>query len=516
MTRSLVSGANELVSTAGDLNLFGVNVPADDSLRNAMRLSVEETKQDLADDRMVNAAAPNRSAPAAGEPLLFADCGLPRVRRYPLYVNEYLNDWSRSNSLGSVGLSGAAVEQLLPENDVRVTSGLFPGFLRRVSYLFARTALLNRRVLENEPKFLNKLSFLSRLDWRESDEWQSGSGLWMQVNGTPLSQYFVEFFSGRFVDRNGMSIATSFNLGELQFDQLEVSPKLAGQIVNVLIEFLFDRKFGIPFYSGSTLETYRNYRATAAGQTQLTADISALETALKTEDWTPLVSGTQFYSATIRSGLNRLQELDKSFTAGASSVDSLKGEIDAIEAGTSDSLLRFTGFKTGLISTHLHCVFMNSGGVCGRDNDTGKTGTDYADLLGKIVAYSARNAEKQTRASVGALIRGLSIASLNNEVLSEMIASSAGTLAKKTAEAVTYRFMHRLITDPTVLPNAAQKKVLLDFLEGMHVFGKFKIENSPGVAPAIPVPAPAPADTEVATSAASDVQQPGSPETVQA
>ena len=63
---------------------------------------------------------------------------------------------------------------------------------------------------------------------------------------------------------------------------------------------------------------------------------------------------------------------------------------------------------------------------------------------------AAKQAEKQTKTAVGGVVRGISWASLDNEVVAEILATVGGGIAKKITEYVTYKVLVKVITDPTI------------------------------------------------------------------
>src|SRR5262249_50738630 len=109
-------------------------------------------------------------------------------------------------------------------------------------------------------------------------------------------------------------------------------------------------------------------------------------------------------------------------------------------------------------------------GVPGRDADTGQSSgdrTDFADLVGGLVAFGGTAAEKSVRSLAGGLIRGVAIASLQNDVIAEVVASLAASLAKKLVESVTYRALRSFILDESSA-DPDTKRTVLEMLAQIH------------------------------------------------
>ena len=162
---------------------------------------------------------------------------------------------------------------------------------------------------------------------------------------------------------------------------------------------------------------------------------------------TPVVA-----SATARMVLRRIDQLDSEEMNAIGAMAAQCALLDSIEAGTSILKRSFTCCKSGVIPDFLQCLFVTDSrpgeqGVPGRDGDTGQSSgdrTDYADLVGRLVAFGGTAAEKSVRSLAGGLIRGVAVASLQNDVIAEIVASLAGTLAKKLVESVTYQALRTL------------------------------------------------------------------------
>ena len=84
---------------------------------------------------------------------------------------------------------------------------------------------------------------------------------------------------------------------------------------------------------------------------------------------------------------------------------------------------------------------------------------------------TARDREWSREAPVGALIRGLSVSSLSNEVLAELITSAASVTVKKVVESFVAELMELIVTDREVLEEI-DKRQLLNDLRVLHRAGQ--------------------------------------------
>lgn len=452
--------------------------------------SVAKLRADTVGQLQVRLRSDLPSADGGAGLSLFQHSGLPRIERFPSFFNAFGMAWRDSYSLGSIGVNAGMLEPLLTELYVRPRRELLPGFLRNVAYVFYKDRG-QRNISENEVAYANVLSYLARLDWKESDQWDARRGPeWAGTHSEPLSQYFVDLFHGRLIDRNGTALAFNFHAKDFSFDNLEVSPKVAGQIVATLIEFLGDRLMGVPFYAKGALEAYEKFRKVEEKKSECFEDIKKIETALAAideSDWASIVTHASVPKQLARQTLGSLARADQRLLDAIDTEKELAEVVRTIENGTADQLTLFTCFKTTVIPEYLHCIFFNSMDgdtpVAGSpDCDRGSIGgeEDFAGLVGAVTAFAARNAEKNVRSLVGGLIRGSSIVSLNNEVLAEVIGSTAGTLAKKTAEFLTWQFLSRFVQDVNVMKDDPKaKRSILKFLRHLHEDGTFDAAESP-------------------------------------
>jgi hypothetical protein len=267
-----------------------------------------------------------------------------------------------------------------------------------------------------------------------------------------------------------------------------------------LCEFLGDQLYHVPFSSSDILESYRDYRDQTASGGSTVAKLKTLTDAVQNGTiaeadanallgipkgggnlrvvFDKLSQGAKespvVASGVARMVLRKIDQLDSEYLAGLLSVTTSSALLDSIEGDQSDLQNNFTCFKTGVIRNNMVNRFIpdrrpGKQGVAGRDRDTARLSgdtTDYSDLLGRLVAFGGTTAEKSVRSLVGALIRGIAIASLQNEVIAEVVASLAGTLAKKLVESLTYQAYQQFIDAPGTDPDA--KRVVLNALAQFH------------------------------------------------
>jgi hypothetical protein len=308
-----------------------------------------------------------------------------------------------------------------------------------------------------------------------------------------------------------------------KLDPKLIAPQLGGGIVSTLVEFLGDQVFGVPFYSADVLGAYRDYRKNKGLATGATADQATLSKAieigtiseadskrllglstiqakdllisgygntavvpvppsisnLKAGDDIPvfcdlLKSGANA-TPLIRSGVARLvlaklAQLDANYPAQLATTSTSTDTIASIKAGKSKFQAKFTCFKAGVITQNLECLFVTDAGagkqgVCGPDDDSGRSiedgaKADYANLVGSLVAFGGTSAEKGVRSIIGGLIRGVAIASLQNEVIAEVVASLASSLSRKFVESATYLGLRSFIVDDTTIAPDDKRKAL--------------------------------------------------------
>lgn len=403
---------------------------------------------------------------------VFGDCGLPKVRGYGEFLRTFPASELSSAAHPFVGLQSATAKLLW--NPVPVFSPV-------------EVWLGN---------YSDQLLYLARLNWNDS-VWQGGSQeRWVKSFGGGLVAYMTELFSGRFQDRNGKKISFDLDLDLTdlsRLDQIQVSPQVAGSIVTVLIEYLCDVVFQVPFYSSAILSENRAYRAAKNALLENTKALDTLESAITSGDlseddaekvgllqhgriaWnqlgSPSGSAPVLQSRLARQIVRRIGELDLESHESRASLAALITSLDLVDNHASDFQKEFTCHRTGVIREHIRCRHLNPGshGECDRDKDTGslEDGTkDYSDLIGAIVSFAATTADKNVRSLFGGAVRGVSLVSLDNEVLAEMLSSAAATLAKKTVEAVTYKWLNDFVTGNQ--GDADQKRDFLSLLGEIH------------------------------------------------
>ncbi len=413
----------------------------------------------------VSPLQPATLSPAAAVGLsLLDDCGLPFVNQFgPFFKN--LHSEVSADTLPFVGFGSASrygrdtlAPLWSPHELITIAIGntFLTGYYRQINYL-------------------------TRLNPTD-DIWQgAGPQRWFTQFATALKSYLSDLFAGQFVDRNGTAV--SFNLDNLSaastsLDPKQISPQLAGGIVSALVEFLGDQLFQVPFYSGEILLTYREKRDDAGTVLGINAGLNKLTDAVKSAtisaddalvlldipkatgggnlpvvfdrisqagNETPVVR-----SAVARMIVAKIAQLDIALMRELASAASATDAVNEITNKSSALQTRFTCFKAGVITSNLECRFVvdgNSGqvhGDCTGQKDAGRsiaeTGDnfDYADLVGRLVSFGGTTAEKSVRSTVGGLVRGVAIASLQNEVIAEVVASLAGGLSRKFVESATF------------------------------------------------------------------------------
>lgn len=350
-----------------------------------------------------------------------------------------------------------------------------------------------------------QLHYLGRLNKNDKIWQHENQQKWFATYGSQLTTYMVDLFSNRFLDRNGTRIA--FDLKNtvadlMSLDQKLDAPQLAGALVSVLVEFLGDTLFQVPFYSADISAAYRSYAENCNKSNTLLADLHALSSAIQTGTLAaasapligfPSTADVQVPWAVVsqaetptslvqdyktRMVLTKISDLDGQYLGALTSLSNASQTLDDIEAEKSDLEKQFTCFRAQVIKDYLHCIFISNDpqhqATCGRfPDDTASVDpnkTDYAELVGKLTSAGGTTAEKSVRSIVGALIRGVSIAALQNEVIAEVVGSLAGTLAKKVMERVVYWALIAYIADDS---DPRAKRQLLELLaEGVRLLNE--------------------------------------------
>jgi hypothetical protein len=282
--------------------------------------------------------------------------------------------------------------------------------------------------------------------------------------------YYFDYLKNDYKDRNGTkiefdseqiqsfakSVEKQIKSRKIQLDEQNTSPQVAGQLAYVLVDSLGDCFFKVPFYSKEIIHLDNDIQENTKNLASSSQKREELKLWLK-NNAPPLENGMQLHLET-RLQLEKLQKEDQNYLELSQKQQTLQKTKQEILLGSSSlqkSYTCFNAFKhlephpegapTLEIRQAIEKVYLKY-----TENGEVKTGGDYADLLGKLVAYASRQAEKQTRTSIGGLIRGLSQASLDNEVIAEIIASIAGCFSKKVTEQVVYSLLKEIIENPSI------------------------------------------------------------------
>jgi hypothetical protein len=169
--------------------------------------------------------------------------------------------------------------------------------------------------------------------------------------------------------------------------------------------------------------------------------------------------------------IRRLASLESQWDAAVKALDDTSQTITDYELyklNKSKMQMRFTCFRSELITMNIRDIFF--------DDVKKSTGSitlkhaaplpdiseyDFTDLVGTVVACAANNSQKGVKSIVGGVVRGLSFAGLNNEVLAEVVGALLGGVAKKVAEAFAYKFLYELITNKKTGVADSDRKVIL-------------------------------------------------------
>ncbi len=311
---------------------------------------------------------------------------------------------------------------------------------------------------------------------------------WANTFGISLSAYFVDFFNDKFVDRDGNKVSFKFKddltkilTGDfLTYDYKSTGVDLVSQLGSILIEFISDEVTRIPFYSAEYLALNRRKYKTQGNLDQaiprwdrikkLLADLTIagnvnelrgiFDPSMKI---TPEANDLNFsYLAQssgtntdlpsnylVRLGLSKVQELDR----GLSDSSIL---LNKIETDISDGkgLDYFTCKKAGVIDENLQGIFFSDSGGSGlignvkylADDDGERKQSDYSDLIGRMIISTGNTVEKFWKAITGGLVRGISLGSLDNEILAEFLSSVLSVTSKKVAQKVIYKALVKFVT----------------------------------------------------------------------
>jgi len=368
-----------------------------------------------------------------------------------------------------------------------------PSFVKSVSRFLKRPTVLRPRVWRFNVDYLELYHSVASRDYDKL----SLAG--HQRAAQPILTYFTELFLGRLQDRNGSKITASISIENLDITQLatlssDVAPKVVGDIITALTEALGDYRFGIPYYCADILSTYREQRNAADAREK---NKSARDEAVgflsdpQKANYAPVSEKVPAYLRDYETGMN----LAKLAKCDVASVDIENRRLEAEEAirnfvnGKSAQQLAFTCVKSGLVGVKefMSGIFFdnNSIGVIGNDQLVGddwyKT-YDFADLIGAIVTCAARNSYQGFKSVVGGVVRGLTIAGMNNEVLAEVLGSLFGGLAKKAAEAFAFRFLNALVTKNNTGISADERIRILRLLIALYLNGVFTKDERTAIA----------------------------------
>jgi hypothetical protein len=416
-------------------------------------------------------------------------------------TSQFLSDSSvfRDSGLPTIQDLGSFVESVVPRFS---DGGVVPFFElgdASIGHLWSARNLIQRN--NSRRKFGDLFRFLTQMKWRDSEEWQGlRSERWMAQHRGLLAFYFTELFAGRFVDRNGtaMSFTLGVDFSDLSsLSNLKLSPDFAGSIVGTFVEFLGDRVFQVPYYAPSLLKHYQTHRSLEASiaKNELNLDriteaiangsldaVEAEELNLPLSgdlDWTVLAKSNDDDSMPIdpasispivgsrlcRLLVRKVSALDAEFQEQSIQLAASELENSSIENGSSKLQSRFTIHASGIQRKSICCVFLpEESDSCGVHSIAGEN--DYADLVGRLVKLAGESAEKNVRALVGGVVRGISLFALDNEVVAEVIATAASVASKKAAEAFTYQFLLRFIADQSI--PLSQRKELLSRWSEIH------------------------------------------------
>ena len=414
---------------------------------------------------------------AVTELSVFADCGLPFVPDFGSFLRDFLVNDIASYTSAFCGLKEDTASNIWN-----------PGGPLGLAWY--------------RGQYSDHMQYLCRLDWNDRIWRGEKQQKWVDTFGGGLVLYLTELFSGRFVDRNGTKIAFDFklDLSDLtKLSQTTMSPQAAGEIVAALVEFVGDVAFNVPCYSNTILTTAGQYRGTKDAASITQTNLGILKAAITNGQLVPgdaakvgiPLSGDLKWAALggspiVGDDLTRMVAasvgtLDTGYFTALLRQASLLSKLNAADSSDSKSEWRtvFTSYKAHVIKSYLKDQFLHASGDDGNvhtygtpgfDNDTGSNtlpNVDYADLLGKVIAFGATTAQKSVQSLCGALVRGISIISLDNEVLAEVISSVAGTLAKKVVEKVLFDWLNNYLTGPG---DVKEKQAFLAILSEVHDF----------------------------------------------
>ena len=464
-----------------------------DSVQSMIRSDLRRTETYTMDESPLQSIAGKRKGESANGSIktsslsIFADCALPLVERYGQFLRNFVGDDVEVNNLPFAAVA---------EKSARILWN--PGLLRPLTWWLSG--------------YDSQLRYLARLNWQD-DIWDDNQE-WVRAFGGGLMGYLKDLFSGKFTDRNGKKTQFDVDVDLTDFtrlDKIQLSPEVAGSVVSVMVEYLGDRLFKVPYYSSAILSKYREYRTVVKRLELAKAHLDELQEAVECGvldktvakrvklygqageiKWGVLERSEQAKSkngdvekstilASLRSRLvvRAFEEQDDAVLSAIRSKHASKLLLDTIEEeerGQHKLQTAFTCYKHSVIGKHLADIFLADKvaeyGTKGRDKDTGRKSDakprykDYSDLIGILTGFGGATAEKNIRSLFGGAIRGLSLVSLDNEVVAELISAAAATIAKKAMEAVVYKAVASYVTSRE--GEAQTKREFLTVLAKFH------------------------------------------------
>ncbi len=283
-------------------------------------------------------------------------------------------------------------------------------------------------------------------------------------------KYNSKFFRGEFLDRNGSSLKfkksdlsalvedgkeifnsiKSGNTSSIEID--DATGKLASQVISVTFEFIFDSVFEVPFYCREIADAKKNIP-------QATKDLEAIKTQILDIENNPPGNGFDKRQWEIQ-----LRELDIKYYNRNKVVNSLV-KISSLNVPESFETFAeaYTCYSARVIDQPIWKISLDN---------SDEPSDDYSVLVGELTSQLSMKAAASVKSAVGSAVKGLWNFSLNNEALTEIIATAAGMIAKKISEKFVFEVACAIIKDKEILDiqfevfgHAITKKKLLEELE---------------------------------------------------
>ena len=213
-------------------------------------------------------------------------------------------------SLTAPGLTGNLTADAVPGNTLRRTDDdLGPLGLGVLSHLFDREPILpvlggliggtpGNRINRVEVRVLQGLASLANLSWGFFDDANAA----MQKRLQQLRVYFVEFYQGRFKDRNGNALPSPGK----GIDPFHLTPRLTGQLAHVLVEFTGDAAYRVPVKPADGA-AQTSYTCTKAGVIEAAIQNIRLNGAADGKDFSHLVADVVEYAGRHAESATRAQ-----------------------------------------------------------------------------------------------------------------------------------------------------------------------------------------------------------------